>query len=1174
FAENSSIGGAIFNEADVTLVMENGIIAFTQLGPAMHCDGELIATITCTDIFSNDGGDWVDCLSGFEGADGNFSADPLFCDLEAGILTLHANSPCGELYSPAGCGLIGGLPVGCLETSYLLLPDGTGDYPDLVAAIGDAPSGSILSLGDGIYSGPGFVDLQVFNQNFIISSASSDATACIISCAGTISEPHRFMSVIPAKDLRSGTVTLREITIQDGYFDQGGAVYCQDASLIIEDCVLKNNGANQGGALYLSNAQSTLTGCTLALNSALIGSGIYCDTSQPTLQNSVIYGGLQGQAVYTVTVPDPIPECTVIFGNEGGDWTGSLTGLQNQNGNLWADPLFCDPVGGDFGLNLLSPCLPENNHCGVLMGALEQGCDPATIIAVPGDFATISAALAAAESGDLILIEAGIYPEHDINMVSGVALRAVDPIAGNVIFDAEGLGRVMLCDNLAGAVLIEGITFTGGVATGDASYNSGGGMLCEGTDIVLRNCSFVNNLAVNGGGLRIFDSPSVRVENCQFSDNEATGSGGGLQIAASLGTSVVGCTFTGNQSVERAGGLYLNGTDAAVNDCVFIANYCELRGGGANCYSSTSTFANCLFTDNSSGSSGGALFFSDASAPGTIISCTITGNSGTNYSSAIHNQANLITIENSIIAYGTGPQAAYCTTPGSFDISCSNVFGNEGGDYSDCLSSGEGINGNISADPLFCDAAAGDYHLQPESECQAANNTCGVTIGAQTGTCGDSTPPAAVAELKATCGFRKVTLEWTDATDIDLAGIEIYRARWHDNSGSSVYPEYDDHDEATIPIRPLTRDAAVRGDEWALAGIVPPGGEDFIDSVSERGVYYYELFAFDEDGNFSAPAADVVRTINYWLGDVAGPAGYDGKVDVADLTHLGTGYGSIPDDTEFYNAELDVGPTDDFTGRGIPVTDDYVGFDDLMVFGLNYGFAGPYRDPPVASDSTLRLAWVRTGQHSWTLRLAEPCPTLKGVRLTAVVPETPDIQVSGGELIEQQDDPVFLQNADRQGLNIGLAVMGHNVGWQGQGDLFTITLPPELAPDLLDAAELTIVVRDVTNNPLDYVLSEQEEVSAAPLPTYYRLGNNYPNPFNPMTKIAFELPKDQRVKLAIYDLRGRCVTVLVDETMPAGRHEAIWQGTGSRGEQVASGVYFYRLIAGSFTQTKAMTLVK
>ncbi len=46
----------IFNEADVTLVMGNSIIAFTQLGPAMHCDGTLNATITCTDIFGNDGG--------------------------------------------------------------------------------------------------------------------------------------------------------------------------------------------------------------------------------------------------------------------------------------------------------------------------------------------------------------------------------------------------------------------------------------------------------------------------------------------------------------------------------------------------------------------------------------------------------------------------------------------------------------------------------------------------------------------------------------------------------------------------------------------------------------------------------------------------------------------------------------------------------------------------------------------------------------------------------------------------------------------------------------------------------------------------------------------------------------------------------------------------------------
>ncbi|RLE27595.1 MAG: hypothetical protein DRJ61_17280 [Acidobacteria bacterium] len=485
-----------------------------------------------------------------------------------------------------------------------------------------------------------------------------------------------------------------------------------------------------------------------------------------------------------------------------------------------------------------------------------------------------------------------------------------------------------------------------------------------------------------------------------------------------------------------------------------------------------------------------------------------------------------------------------------------------------------GSYGNISADPLFCDPAIGDYHLQPESECQPANNSCGVTFGALTGTCDDFSPPAAVTELTATGGFRKVTLKWTAAAESDLDGFEIYRARWHDESGASVYPEYDDHEGAIIPTRPQTRDAAVQSDEWNLAGTIDSGGEEFIDSVSQRGVYYYELFAFDVDGNFSEPATDVVRATSYWLGDVAGPEGYDGKVDVADLTRLASGYGAIPTDVETYDPELDVGPTDDFSVHGIPVTDDYVGFDDLMIIGLNYGEAGPYRDPPAASESALRLVWVRTAERSWTLRLAEPFPALKGIRLTAVLPETPDVQVSGGDLIEQQDDPVFLQNADRQGLNIGLAVMGQSVGWQGEGNLFTIILPPELAPALLDVGELTLVVRDVTNNPLDFVLSQQEEASAVPLPTYYRLGENYPNPFNPMTKIAFDLPKDQRVRMAIYDLRGRCVTTLVDERLPAGRHEAVWQGTDSRGEKVSSGVYFYRLIAGPFTQTKSMTLIK
>ncbi len=94
------------------------------------------------------------------------------------------------------------------------------------------------------------------------------------------------------------------------------------------------------------------------------------------------------------------------------------------------------------------------------------------------------------------------------------------------------------------------------------------------------------------------------------------------------------------------------------------------------------------------------------------------------------------------------------------------------------------------------------------------------------------------------------------------------------------------------------------------------------------------------------------------------------------------------------------------------------------------------------------------------------------------------------------------------------------------------------------------------------------------LPTVLALNGNYPNPFNPMTKISFDLPRGTKVALEVFDLRGRKVQTLVSETLSAGRHSVIWNGTDSGGRQVSSGTYFYRLQADGSTMTDKMLLLK
>jgi flagellar hook assembly protein FlgD len=95
------------------------------------------------------------------------------------------------------------------------------------------------------------------------------------------------------------------------------------------------------------------------------------------------------------------------------------------------------------------------------------------------------------------------------------------------------------------------------------------------------------------------------------------------------------------------------------------------------------------------------------------------------------------------------------------------------------------------------------------------------------------------------------------------------------------------------------------------------------------------------------------------------------------------------------------------------------------------------------------------------------------------------------------------------------------------------------------------------------------------LPTFAdRLFQNYPNPFNPTTTIEYTVAKTRPVTITIYNVKGQRVRQLVDESRPPGRHTATWDGTTDRGDVVASGVYFYRIRIGGFTDVKKMVVLK
>ena len=94
------------------------------------------------------------------------------------------------------------------------------------------------------------------------------------------------------------------------------------------------------------------------------------------------------------------------------------------------------------------------------------------------------------------------------------------------------------------------------------------------------------------------------------------------------------------------------------------------------------------------------------------------------------------------------------------------------------------------------------------------------------------------------------------------------------------------------------------------------------------------------------------------------------------------------------------------------------------------------------------------------------------------------------------------------------------------------------------------------------------------IPSSFELNQNYPNPFNPSTNISFALPSAEFVRIQIFDVLGSLVTTLVNRDLPAGNYKIAWNGADQNGTSVTTGVYLYKLEAGSFTETKKMLLMK
>jgi len=117
-------------------------------------------------------------------------------------------------------------------------------------------------------------------------------------------------------------------------------------------------------------------------------------------------------------------------------------------------------------------------------------------------------------------------------------------------------------------------------------------------------------------------------------------------------------------------------------------------------------------------------------------------------------------------------------------------------------------------------------------------------------------------------------------------------------------------------------------------------------------------------------------------------------------------------------------------------------------------------------------------------------------------------------------------------------------------------------------------LKGITNAKFFIDTGHSSEIPDIDLPLTTKLHGNFPNPFNPETNIDFSLATETNVSITIYNIRGQRVRVLIDEIRSKGEHSVVWNGKDDNGQDVSSGVYFYRLSSGEVEQTRRMVLMK
>jgi len=432
----------------------------------------------------------------------------------------------------------------------------------------------------------------------------------------------------------------------------GGGIYNQSSSPTVTNCTFNGNSAIQyGGGIYNSSSSPRLTNCTFSGNTALyLGGAIYSSSSSPKVTNCILgrnhpdqaygsaaisYSDIEGSWIGVGNI-DTDPVFLDPFGGnlrlmsgspciDAGDNAAVPVGIATDlDGNIrFVD----DPCADDTGSGVAPVVdmgafeLPVPPDCGDGVCAQGESCElcacdcgeccgdgvctvhenclscPADCtcptLHVPGDYDLIQEAIAAANSGDEIIVGPGTYDEAIDFLGKAIAVRSSDGPATTRI-DATGLDRSAVTCRLGEGpeVVLDGFTITGGKAS------FGGGMYNSLSSPTVTNCTFVENFGRNGGG-GMYNSRSLpTVTDCKFIRN--SGFSGGAIYNSQSSPTITNCTFTRNEAGLDGGGIANSDSSPTVTNCTFFGNTAKDYGGGMSNAGGISkpTVTNCILWGN------------------------------------------------------------------------------------------------------------------------------------------------------------------------------------------------------------------------------------------------------------------------------------------------------------------------------------------------------------------------------------------------------------------------------------------------------------------------------------------------------------------------------------------------------------------------------------------------